>query len=138
MGAAENKSVARDFNEVCLNGPHLDRLGDFVARDVIVHAGTPGEAAEIRGISELADVVRRTHEVLAGYCVTVLDVVAEGDRVLVRWTVEGTHASEWFGFPATHRPVRFGGMDLYRFDRGLIREWWRNEDHLYLLQQLED
>jgi predicted ester cyclase len=137
VAAADNKSVAREFNELCLNDARTDRLGEYVSRDVVVHAGTPVEAAEIRGIAELADVVRRTHDVLAGYHVTVLDLVAEGDRVLVRWTVEGTHASEWFGVPATHRPVRFGGMDLYRFDRGLIREWWRNEDHLFLLQQLE-
>ena len=130
-------SVARDFIAVCLNGARVDLLGEFVAPDVVVHAGTPGNAPDTRGIGELADVVRRAHTVFEDLHVGVADVIADGDRVLVRWTARGTHATEWFGIPATGRPVRFGGMDLYRFDGGLIREWWRNEDHLFLLQQLE-
>jgi predicted ester cyclase len=69
--------------------------------------------------------------------IAVADVVAEGDRVLIRWTARGVHAAEWFGIPATGRRVTVGGMDLYRFERSLIREWWRNADHLFLLQQLE-
>jgi steroid delta-isomerase-like uncharacterized protein len=134
---ADNKAVACDFVEVCLHAGRVDRLAEFVARDVVVHAGTPGDAADTQGLAELADVVRCTHTVFADFQVTVLDVVAQGDRVLVRWTARGTHTAEWFGIPATGRSVRFGGMDLYRFDRRLIREWWRNEDHLFLLQQLE-
>jgi steroid delta-isomerase-like uncharacterized protein len=133
----DHKLVARDFVEVCLNGGHLDRLAEFVARDLVVHTGTPRDAPDTRGLDELAEVVRCTRTVLDDFHVDVAEVIAEGDRVLVRWTARGTHASEWFGIPATGREVVFGGMDLYRMDRGLIREWWRNEDLLFLLQQLE-
>jgi predicted ester cyclase len=133
----DNKLVARDFVEVCLNGGRVDRLAEFVTRDVVLHGGTPGDAPDARGIVELAEVVRCVHTVLDGFHVDVDEVIAEGDRVVVRWTAHGTHVSEWFGIPATGRPVTFGGMDLYRLDRGLIREWRRNEDLLFLLQQLE-
>jgi steroid delta-isomerase-like uncharacterized protein len=133
----DNTSVARDFVAVCLVGGRVDRLTEFVARDVVVHAATPGDAADIRGIGELADVVRCTHTVFGELHIEVADVVAEGDRVLIRWTARGVHAAEWFGIPATGRRVTVGGMDLYRLEHGLIREWWRNADHLFLLQQLE-
>jgi predicted ester cyclase len=133
----DNVSVAREFIEVCLNAAAVERLGEFVSRDVVVHAGTPCEAPDTRGIRELGDVIRRAHTVFSSFRVTVADMLADGDRVAVRWTSEGTHASEWFGIPATHKRVIFGGIDIYRFDRGKIREWWRNEDFPFLLQQLE-
>jgi steroid delta-isomerase-like uncharacterized protein len=135
--AAENKSVARRFVDACINGTGPGRLDDFVSAAVVVHAGTTGGAPDTRGLTELADVLARVRAVFPDLHVAVEDVVAEGDRVAVRWTARGTHAAEWLGIPATWRRVTFGGMDLFRFEGGRIGEWWRNEDFAYLVQQLE-
>ena len=137
MTAADNESTARCFVDVCVNRADPDRLGEFVAPSVVVHAATPGEAADTLGLGELAGVLRRTRGVFPDLHVTVEDTVAQGDRVALRWTARGTHDAEWAGIPATGRRVTYGGIDLYRFEDGRIREWWRNDDFAYLAQQLE-
>jgi steroid delta-isomerase-like uncharacterized protein len=129
-------SLARSFVEVCVNADEVARLADFVAADVVVHAATPGGPPDTRGLPELTDVFRRVHAVFPDLYVTVEDVFGSGDRVAVRWTARGTHDAEWAGFPATGLRVTFGGIDIYRIEDGKIKEWWRNEDFAYLLQQL--
>jgi steroid delta-isomerase-like uncharacterized protein len=135
--AAENESTARRLVDVCINRVAPDRLGEFVAPSVVVHAATPGEAAVAVGLEELAGVLRCTRGAFPDLHVTVEDTVARGDRVVLRWTARGTHDAEWAGIPATGRRVTYGGIDLYRFEAGRIREWWRNDDFAYLVQQLE-
>jgi steroid delta-isomerase-like uncharacterized protein len=132
----DNKSVTRQFIHACVNGEELERLPEFVAGEVVVHQGTPCGTPDTRGLPELADVFRRIHRVFPDFHVTLDDLIAEGDQVAVRWTARGTHEAEWAGIPATGRRVAFGGIEIYRFEGGKIREWWRNEDFSYLVEQL--
>ena len=69
---------------------------------------------------------------------TIADLVAEGDRVAVRWSFQGTQLGELaaFGLPATGNRVSFSGINLYRITDGLITEIWEGYDRLPLLQQL--
>lgn len=136
MATVDVRSSTREFLQTCVNRDEVDRLADFVAADVLVHAGTTCDIPEVRGLPELADVLRRIHRVFPDLHLTLEDMVAEGDRVAVRWTARGTHEREWAGVPATGRRVTFGGMDLYRYEGGRIREWWRNEDFAHLMDQL--
>jgi predicted ester cyclase len=67
---------------------------------------------------------------------SIEDLIAKGDRVVVRWIARGRHSAEWHGLAATGRRVDFAGMDTYRLEGGRIREWWRNDDLYGLLEQL--
>jgi steroid delta-isomerase-like uncharacterized protein len=136
MITTDLKSVARQFIAVCMNADETQRLAEFVTPDVVVHAATGGGPPDTRGIAELTGVLRGLHTVFPDLHVTVEDVVGERDRVVVRWTARGTHDSEWAGIPATGRRVVYGGMDLYRFEGGKVREWWHLEDFSYLCEQL--
>lgn len=64
------------------------------------------------------------------------DVVAEGDRVVVRWTNTGTHVGEFAGIPATGKPFSIVGIDIYRVSEGLLVEHWHVIDQLAMLGQL--
>jgi predicted ester cyclase len=64
------------------------------------------------------------------------DMVAEGDKLAVRWTVQGSHLGELLGIPPTGKPVRFSGISIYRLAAGKIAEQWEQWDRLPLLQQL--
>jgi steroid delta-isomerase-like uncharacterized protein len=66
----------------------------------------------------------------------VEDMVAEGDKLAVRWTVQGTHRRELLGIPSTGKHVRFSGISIYRLAEGKIAEQWEQWDRLPLLQQL--
>ncbi len=52
------------------------------------------------------------------------DLVAEGDRVVVRWRILATHTHEWFGVPPTGRPLTLEGMAIYRVQDDRLMERW--------------
>jgi steroid delta-isomerase-like uncharacterized protein len=68
--------------------------------------------------------------------VTVDNIMAEADKVAVRWTVNGTHLGPLMGIPPTARAVEFTGMTTYRFADGKIVENWWSYDALGMMQQI--
>jgi predicted ester cyclase len=64
------------------------------------------------------------------------DVIAEGDKVLVRLRVRGTHGGELMGIAATGRKIDIGVLDLFQFRDGRLIEHWALLDNLGLLRQL--
>jgi predicted ester cyclase len=64
------------------------------------------------------------------------ELVAEGDKVVVRWRSRGIHQGEFRGVAPTSRHVTFSGMRLFRIAEGKIAESWVNIDELGLLEQL--
>ena len=64
------------------------------------------------------------------------DIIAEDDRVVVRWTNSATHSGTFLGIPATGRSCRFAGIDIYRLEDGRLAERWHVVDQLSMLQQL--
>lgn len=67
---------------------------------------------------------------------TIEEVVAEGDKVVFRVTVHGTHKGEFKGIAPTGKQVTMTGMQIWRIEGGKIVEGWFNRDDLGLMQQL--
>lgn len=134
--AGENEKQVRRLVEESVNANRPELLQSFVAGDVRVHPGTPGAAPDTEGIDQLREAFRRFHDALPDLHIDLNDVIAAGDRVAARWTATGTHLGDLAGIAATGRTVRWGGIDVYRFNGGMIVEWWRNDDFLELLRQL--
>jgi steroid delta-isomerase-like uncharacterized protein len=68
--------------------------------------------------------------------VTINEIIAEADKVMVIWTLTGTHRGIWRGIPGTGNPVEWHATDLYTISNGKIADLVRNADHLDLLRQL--
>jgi steroid delta-isomerase-like uncharacterized protein len=68
--------------------------------------------------------------------VTTEDLIAEGDKVVLRWTARGTHEGDLPGVPATGKQATLKGIDILRLADGRIVERWAEYDNLGLLQQL--
>jgi steroid delta-isomerase-like uncharacterized protein len=66
----------------------------------------------------------------------VEDMIAEGDKVVLRYTLEGTHEGELFGIPPTGKQLSVKGIAVERVSDGKIREHWRVTDELGMMQQL--
>jgi predicted ester cyclase len=64
------------------------------------------------------------------------DLIAEGDRVVVRWTMRGTHEGEFGGIAPTGRPIALQGIAIYRVDGGRLMERWVVSDLHGLLQEI--
>lgn len=68
--------------------------------------------------------------------VTIGNIIAEADKVAVRWTVNGTHMGALMGVPPTGRPVEFTGTTIHRLADGKIVENWWSYDALGMMQKI--
>jgi predicted ester cyclase len=73
--------------------------------------------------------------VWGGWNITVEEMIAEGDRVMVRWSSSGTHQGESHGLPPTGKQVTNSGINIFRVADGKIAEVWDIYDRLWLWQQ---
>jgi predicted ester cyclase len=67
---------------------------------------------------------------------TMEDQIADGDKVVIRWTFRGKHVGEYMGAKPTGKEVTATGMNLFRLADGKIAEVWVASDDLGELQQL--
>jgi predicted ester cyclase len=136
MIVGDNERQIRRLVEQSVNANRPEMLECVVAQHVRVHPGTPGAGPDTEGLEELTAAFGRFHDAFPDLHIALEDVIEAGDRVAARWTATGTHRGELAGIAATGRRVRWGGIDLYRLEQGMVVEWWRNDDFLGLLHQL--
>ena len=128
----ENKAIARRSWE--LFGQHNpDAFDEVYAADVVWH--TPEQ--EVQGLEEAKHRLSTRATALPDGTVTVEDVIAEGDKVVTRYTVRGTHQGETEDIgPPTGRQLELEGITIHRVEDGKIVEEWNQYDNLSTLQQL--
>ena len=126
----ENKALARRAWELADNPDILDEV---YAPDVVWHE--PDQ--EIRGLEQAKNFVSAYKTAFPDLKITVEDVIAEGDKVVSRVTIRGTHQGETEEFgPPTGRQIEGGGITISRIEGGKIVEDWDSYDNLTTLQQL--
>lgn len=64
------------------------------------------------------------------------DIIADGDKVVTRWTARGTQTGALMGIPPTGHEVSVTGIDIFRVADGQVAELWESWDQLGMLQQL--
>lgn len=64
------------------------------------------------------------------------DLIAEGDRVVMRYTWRAVHSGESFGLTPTNSQVASGSLAIYRLANGRIVEEWEEHDTAGLMRQL--
>ena len=64
------------------------------------------------------------------------DQIAEGDKVVTRWRMHGTHRSEFRGIAPTGNALDITGIGIFRFSNGKVVESWDNFDQLGMMRQL--
>lgn len=64
------------------------------------------------------------------------DLIVEGDKVVVRFNLYGTHQGEFMGIPATGREINVPGIIIYRIADNKIVEHWMQIDSMAMMQQL--
>ena len=67
---------------------------------------------------------------------TIEDLIAEGDKVVVRWTNSGTNVGEFLGMPPTGKSFTIAGIDIHRLQDGKMAEHWHVVDNFSMLLQL--
>lgn len=129
----DNLTTVRRFYEEVFDRGNTDAADEFLATDV-VHEGSP--ARREPGLEGFKRSLARLREAFPDIRVTIEDLFAVEDKVVVRWTDRGTHQGRFLGMPPTGKLVSAGGITIFRFKGGKIVEQWTNWDTLSLMTQL--
>ena len=130
-----NKTVSRRLLEEVWSKGNLALLNEIIAKDHINSGpGTlPGLPNGPEGTKQLVTVYRNA---FPDVDFTIDDQIAEGDKVVTRWTAKGTHKGELMGTPATGKSATVTGISVDRLVNGKIAESWNIFDQFGMLQQL--
>ena len=131
MDTAGNKDLVRRLYAM-INDGRVDQVADLVSPDYQEHDPLPGQGSGRAGAVDRFSMITTT---LAPHF-TIEDLIAEGDRVVVRWTNAGTHVGRFAGMPATGRTFTIAGIDIYRIADRQLSEHWHVIDQLGMLGQL--
>lgn len=128
---ADNKELARQFFEQIWNQGDESAIDRFipeaaVGNDPDFGSGREGFRAQWKqwriGFPDLH--------------FAIVDMIAEGDKVLTRWELTDTHTGAFLGAAPTGKKIKVGGMSLDRIENGLVAEGFDGWDALGLRQQL--
>ena len=128
MVIEQNKTVARRFIEEVLGKGNFGLLPEITTESYLDH-NLPSGVTPQQSIAAFR----------AGFPdaqVKVEEVIAEGDKTVVRWTMQGTNSGSFFGMPPTGLPIKMSGISMYRIAGGKLAEAWVQYDQLGLMQQL--
>jgi steroid delta-isomerase-like uncharacterized protein len=133
MSTQANKAIYRRWFEEVVTGRNLALADELLAADYALHF--PGMPAPLDRTGHL-QLLGMFHTAFPDWREVVEDVIAEGDRVVIRVTGSGTHSGDFQGMPPTGKWVTATGVGIGRIADGRIVESWAEYDALGLLQQL--
>lgn len=131
----QNKEDIQGLIEVVWNQGHLDRVGDFIAPEIVFHdPPEPNLPAGLEGVKHIPAFWRRAFPDMV---ITIDDLIGEDDYVVQRFTMRGTQNGELMGLPPTGKYVVMGGFNVFRLnDEGKLVERWGIADTFSAMQQL--
>ncbi len=137
MSIEKDKTNMRRMFEEVLNQGKLNVLDELIAPDFVAHYLRPPLTQDVAGFKKYIEANRTAFPDLH---YVIEDMIAEGDKLVVRWTAKGTHKGPLATMPGikpTNKPVTITGIVIARRDaNGKGLEVWGNLDEVGLLQQL--
>ena len=94
------------------------------------------ESGEVRGSETIKGEIEYFRNAIPDLTYTIEDQIAEGDRVVTRYTASGTHQGEFFGVGATGEWITMSGIMVDRLEDGKMVEEWPEYDLLGVMRQL--
>jgi steroid delta-isomerase-like uncharacterized protein len=131
-----NKSLAREWFEQVWNQKSEAAIDRMFQRRREAH-GLPNADTTLVGPDQFKVFHRQFCGAIPDLRLDVEDVIAEGDKVAVRWTASGTHLGDHFGFPASGRKAVLKGSSFMVFGGNQVVESWNQMDLHALFQKLQ-
>src|SRR6266704_5871760 len=134
MSTEENKALVRRFYDEVTNGRNVAVLDELLSphfEGFKVEGADHGQNRE-----EFKQTITMVLNAFPDHHQAIHDWIAENDKVVTRWTVQGTHQGEYVGIASTGKRVKITGMDIFRVARGKIVEVWAEVDMLGVMHQI--
>jgi len=135
---AANKELLHRLFDNVINRNDLSLTESCIADDIRDHNPGPSDQPGRKGIQEVCKILRQAFPDLNG---AIDDLVAEGDRIVIRWNVRGTNTCRCGGIGPTLRAIAGSGIDIVRVARTpdstpRVTDRWGNSDDTGILLQL--
>jgi steroid delta-isomerase-like uncharacterized protein len=134
MSTERNKAIVRRLFDEVWNTGSLDKIEELYAADFV--ADYRPYAPLRHGHDAIKGMVQRAHAAFPDFHEELEEMIAEGDKVVVRFTITGTQLGQWGPLPPTGKPVRFEEIVILRFVDGKVIEQRGLPDNLAALRQL--
>jgi steroid delta-isomerase-like uncharacterized protein len=135
MNSSEkNKAISRRADEELFDRGNLDVADELFAPNFVFHDPASGE--DWHGPESVKRYATMMRAAFPDLHYAVEDQIAEGDKVVTRYTASGTHQGELMGVAPTGSRVEIRGISITRIKGGKIEEIWESYDALGMMQQL--
>jgi steroid delta-isomerase-like uncharacterized protein len=135
MSLDENKATARRYFEEGWNRHDFAVFEALFDPQSVHHLQTTAQRGPA-GLAGFKERVGALFQAFPDYRCEIEDVIAEGDRVVVRYLARGTHTGTYLGAAPTGKPFVYRGVETHRYANGKIVERWNSHDTLGFYQQL--
>ena len=136
MTPEENKTLARRAIDEVWSKGNLAVAADVYGPKFVSHQHSHPHLRDVRGVPALSEFVREFREAFPDFHDTIDDQVAEGDKVVTRFTSTGTHRGVLMGLQPTNKRATWMGIVIDRIEEGKIVEEWVSWDLFGMMQQL--
>jgi predicted ester cyclase len=133
MSAEDNMALVRRVVEEAINQGRLEVVDELIAPWLEPHQGRSLSLTRVERAKQAITMFRSAFPNLR---VTIDDQIVKGNKVVTRWTAQGTHLGELMGIPSTGREVTVTGIAIGRIAANKVVEYWGSFDALGLIQQL--
>lgn len=129
----QNKALIRRLFAEDINPGNAAVAAEIIHPDFHDHTNPPEMQHGLDGHNAIVALFRTAFTDMWWH---IHEMIAEGDKVVVRTTMEATHTGEFFGIPPTDKRVSLDGIHILRIADGRIAEHWGNNDDLGMMRQL--
>ncbi len=133
MSIAENKAIAKRFVQLWGKGS-FDIIDELAAPSIFVRY--PAFPQGIQGSQVFKKVIMGFRSAFPDSALDIEDEIAEGDKVVIRWSFSGTHQGNILGIQPSGKKVKWTGVSIYRIKEGKVVEEIGEEDFLSFLKQI--
>ncbi len=131
MSIEENKAISRRYPEEVYNQGRLDVLDEIMDKNIVAHWGV-----EMESLKVIKEYILMNTNAFPDIKIAVEDIIAEGDKVVMRYFFTATHKGEFKGVAPTGKSIKVTGILIFKIANSRIIESWAQSDALGRMQQL--
>jgi steroid delta-isomerase-like uncharacterized protein len=133
LSTEDNKAKTRRFMDEAFNKGNMKVADELLSPNIVEHNPFPGQEPGVQGFKKGLTELRQAFPDLH---ITVDDMLADGDKVIIRSTMTGTHKGSFMNMPATGKQIKVEGIDIVRIKDGQAVDHWGITDIMTMMQQL--
>ncbi len=127
-----NKQVVRRYFEEAMNGRNVAVLDELLSPEFKSYM----PSGDFVNAEQYGQILGMSLAAFSDLQVTILDQIAEADKVVTHWQARGTQTGAFVGVPATGKEVVVTAMHIHRLENGRFLEHWEEFDMFGVLRQL--